>query len=156
MTYTVRFPIDVNDLNSFRRDGYQDEAKNYDTKNSNSLVDDKLRVYKGGSWSDVAYWLSPGTRRYMDQDSATAMVGFRCAMIATGSSQRVRINNISKTAALPGSGFFCFNAGQCDGENVKRLQPVAFRNVSAHSSSVAPVVSTSSMMMTLSPRIPLT
>ncbi|MCF0071717.1 SUMF1/EgtB/PvdO family nonheme iron enzyme [Dyadobacter sp. CY261] len=85
--YDVYRPLsnsDVNDLNSFRRDGYQDEAKNYDTKNSNSMVDDKLRVYKGGSWSDVAYWLSPGTRRYMDQDSATAMVGFRCAMIATG------------------------------------------------------------------------
>jgi sulfatase modifying factor 1 len=86
--YDVYRPLsnsDVNDLNSFRRDGYQDEAKNYDNKNSNSLVNDNLRVYKGGSWSDVAYWLSPGTRRYMDQDSATAMVGFRCAMIATGS-----------------------------------------------------------------------
>ncbi|MCE7067551.1 SUMF1/EgtB/PvdO family nonheme iron enzyme [Dyadobacter sp. CY326] len=86
--YDVYRPLsnsDVNDLNSFRRDGYQDEAKNYDSKNSNSLVSDNLRVFKGGSWSDVAYWLSPGTRRYMDQDSATAMVGFRCAMIATGS-----------------------------------------------------------------------
>jgi sulfatase modifying factor 1 len=86
--YDVYRPMsntDVNDLNSFRRDGYQDDAKNYDTKNSNSAINDNLRVYKGGSWSDVAYWLSPGTRRYMDQDSATAMVGFRCAMIATGS-----------------------------------------------------------------------
>lgn len=86
--YDVYRPLsnsDVNDLNSFRRDGYQDEAKNYDNKNANSLINDNLRVYKGGSWSDVAYWLSPGTRRYMDQDSATAMVGFRCAMIATGS-----------------------------------------------------------------------
>ncbi|WP_353722779.1 SUMF1/EgtB/PvdO family nonheme iron enzyme [Dyadobacter sp. 676] len=85
--YDVYRPLsnsDVNDLNSFRRDGYQDEAKNYDTKNNNSMIDDRLRVYKGGSWADVAYWLSPGTRRYMDQDSATAMVGFRCAMIATG------------------------------------------------------------------------
>lgn len=86
--YDVYRPLsntDVNDLNSFRRDGYQDEAKNYDSKNSNSIISDNLRVYKGGSWADVAYWLSPGTRRYMDQDSATAMVGFRCAMIATGS-----------------------------------------------------------------------
>jgi len=86
--YDVYRPLsnnDVNDLNAFRRDGYQDEAKNYDAKNGNSLVNDNLRVYKGGSWSDVAYWLSPGTRRYMDQDSATASVGFRCAMIATGS-----------------------------------------------------------------------
>ena len=79
---------DVADLNSFRRNGFQDEAKNYDTKNANSMINDNLRVYKGGSWSDVAYWLSPGTRRYMDQDSATAMVGFRCAMIATGTHQK--------------------------------------------------------------------
>ncbi len=75
---------DVSDLNPVRRNGYLDEAKNYDTKNGNSLIDDKLRVYKGGSWKDVAYWLSPGTRRFLDQDSATATIGFRCAMIAGG------------------------------------------------------------------------
>jgi formylglycine-generating enzyme len=88
--YDVYRPLsymDFADLNSLRRDGYQDEAKNYDTKNSNSLVNDNLRVYKGGSWSDVAYWLSPGTRRFMDQDSSTATVGFRCAMIATGKNK---------------------------------------------------------------------
>lgn len=76
--------MDFNDLNSLRRDGYMDEAKNYDAKNSNSLINDKIRVYKGGSWSDVAYWLSPGTRRFMDEDSSTSTVGFRCAMISTG------------------------------------------------------------------------
>ncbi len=81
---------DFNDLNSFRRDGYQDEAKNYDTKNSNSLITDELRVYKGGSWADVAYWMSPGTRRFMEQDSSSAVVGFRCAMIATGSTGLAR------------------------------------------------------------------
>lgn len=75
---------DVNDLNPVRRNGYLDEAKNYDVKGSNSIIDDKIRVYKGGSWKDVAYWLSPGTRRFLDQDSATATVGFRCAMIAGG------------------------------------------------------------------------
>lgn len=85
--YDVYRPLsyqDVNDINPIRRNGYLDDAKNYDTKSSNSLIDDKVRVYKGGSWSDVAYWLSPGTRRFMDQDSATATIGFRCAMIAVG------------------------------------------------------------------------
>ena len=85
--YDVYRPLsyqDVNDLNPIRRNGYGDDAKNYDTKNKNSIIDDKLRVYKGGSWNDVAYWLSPGTRRFLDQDSATAMVGFRCAMIGVG------------------------------------------------------------------------
>jgi formylglycine-generating enzyme len=85
--YDVYRPLsyqDVNDLNPIRRNGYGDDSKNYDSKNKNSLIDDKLRVYKGGSWNDVAYWLSPGTRRFLDQDSATAMVGFRCAMIGVG------------------------------------------------------------------------
>ncbi len=51
-----------------------------------SLISDKVRVYKGGSWKDVAYWMSPGTRRYLDQDSSTATIGFRCAMIRAGSN----------------------------------------------------------------------
>lgn len=75
---------DFSDLNPIRRSGYQDEAKNYDSQNYNSLIDDKVRVYKGGSWNDVAYWLSPGTRRFLDQDSSTATIGFRCAMISVG------------------------------------------------------------------------
>lgn len=73
---------DFNDLNPVRRNGYLDDAKNYNNKES--LINDKLRVYKGGSWNDVAYWLSPGTRRFLDQDSATATIGFRCAMIGLG------------------------------------------------------------------------
>lgn len=75
---------DFNDLNPIRRNEYQDEAAMYDSKNYNSLIDNDQRVFKGGSWADVAYWLSPGTRRYIDQDSSTATIGFRCAMIAVG------------------------------------------------------------------------
>ena len=75
---------DVNDLNPVRRNGYLDEAKNYDKKGNQSIIDDELRVFKGGSWNDVAYWLSPGTRRFLPQDSATATIGFRCAMIGLG------------------------------------------------------------------------
>ena len=78
---------DMEDLNPFRRDGYLDEAKNYDKTGFQSLIDDEVRVYKGGSWKDVAYWLSPGTRRFLAQDSATATIGFRCAMINTGSNK---------------------------------------------------------------------
>jgi gliding motility-associated lipoprotein GldJ len=77
---------DMEDLNPFRRNGYLDEEKNYDKAGFQSLIDDKVRVYKGGSWKDVAYWLSPGTRRFMAQDSATATIGFRCAMINAGSN----------------------------------------------------------------------
>jgi formylglycine-generating enzyme len=49
-----------------------------------TLVSDKARVYKGGSWADEAYWLSPGSRRYLEEDQATATIGFRCAMIRLG------------------------------------------------------------------------
>jgi len=75
---------DFNDLNPIRRSDFQDEAKNYDKEHFNSLIDNKMRVFKGGSWNDVAYWLSPGTRRYIIQDSSTASIGFRCAMISVG------------------------------------------------------------------------
>ncbi len=87
--YDVYRPLsfqDVDDLNPIRKDGFLDEAKGYDYENFNSLINDNVRVYKGGSWKDVAYWLSPGTRRFIEEDSATSTIGFRCAMIRAGSN----------------------------------------------------------------------
>ena len=49
-----------------------------------TLIDDKVRVYKGGSWRDRAYWLDPAQRRYFPQDMATDYIGFRCAMSKVG------------------------------------------------------------------------
>ena len=49
-----------------------------------SLVSDKSRVYKGGSWRDRAYWLSPGSRRFLDEDQSRDDLGFRCAMTRVG------------------------------------------------------------------------
>lgn len=72
--------MDFDDLNPVRKDGALDDISNYET----SVLSDDLRVYKGGSWKDVAYWLAPGTRRFMHQDSATNNIGFRCAMISIG------------------------------------------------------------------------
>jgi formylglycine-generating enzyme len=86
-TYRPMSYEDFNDLNPIRRNEYLDEEKNYDSKNSNSSVTNKSRVYKGGSWNDVAYWLAPGTRRHMDKDSANSTIGFRCAMIRAGSNK---------------------------------------------------------------------
>ena len=77
---------DFEDLNPVRRDGFLDEETGYDAKNYNSLVSNRSRVYKGGSWQDIAYWLSPGTRRYLEEDSATATIGFRCALIRAGTN----------------------------------------------------------------------
>ncbi|MCD4768776.1 MAG: SUMF1/EgtB/PvdO family nonheme iron enzyme [Bacteroidales bacterium] len=50
-----------------------------------TLIDDKARVIKGGSWKDRAYWLNPSTRRYLDQEASRDDLGFRCAMIRVGS-----------------------------------------------------------------------
>ncbi len=50
-----------------------------------TLINDKSRVYKGGSWKDRAFWLNPSTRRYLDQEASRDDIGFRCAMIRVGS-----------------------------------------------------------------------
>ena len=52
---------------------------------SNTLINDRVRVYKGGSWRDRAYWMNPGTRRFLDEKQRTAYIGFRCAMDRVGS-----------------------------------------------------------------------
>jgi len=87
--YDVYRPLSyeiIDDLNPLRRDGYLDVKEGYDKKNYQSLIDDHVRVYKGGSWKDLAYWMSPGTRRYLDEDSSTATIGFRCSMIKAGTN----------------------------------------------------------------------
>ncbi|MDR3093022.1 MAG: SUMF1/EgtB/PvdO family nonheme iron enzyme [Bacteroidales bacterium] len=49
-----------------------------------SLINDHVRVYKGGSWNDLPYWLSPGARRFLAEDQSRNDIGFRCAMIRVG------------------------------------------------------------------------
>ncbi len=101
--YRVLAFEDVEDMNPFRRkgqteirpDAWLDDVK-YNEKESllfnpdqNAPVGndgfDNVKVYRGGSWADVAYYLSPGVRRYYDADSSSATIGFRCAMIRVGS-----------------------------------------------------------------------
>ncbi|MHA4893991.1 SUMF1/EgtB/PvdO family nonheme iron enzyme [Pedobacter sp. PWIIR3] len=65
--------------------GYRDPAG--DLYGEITLVNDKSRVYKGGSWDDQALWLNPATRRYLQQDESTADIGFRCAMTMLGASE---------------------------------------------------------------------
>ena len=52
-----------------------------------TLVNDRSRVFKGGSWNDRAYWLNPATRRFMQQDEASAEIGFRSAMSLVGAPE---------------------------------------------------------------------
>ncbi len=56
-----------------------------DKSTISSLVNNKVRVVKGGSWNDRAYYLQASTRRYYDQDRSTSWIGFRCAMDRLGS-----------------------------------------------------------------------
>ena len=51
----------------------------YDTDKRTTLISDKARVYKGGSWKDREYWLDPSQRRYLPEYMATNYIGFRCA-----------------------------------------------------------------------------
>lgn len=69
------------DVKNFR-DG-DDENISYDY-GKYTLINDKSRVIKGGSWADRLFWLSPGTRRYMDEETGSKTVGFRCAMTRVG------------------------------------------------------------------------
>jgi hypothetical protein len=52
-----------------------------------TLISDHSRVIKGGSWNDRAYWLGPGTRRFLEEEQASSTVGFRCAMDRVGSPE---------------------------------------------------------------------
>lgn len=50
-----------------------------------TLINDQARVYKGGSWMDRAYYVTPGARRFLQEDVSTDYLGFRCAMTRVGS-----------------------------------------------------------------------
>ena len=53
-----------------------------DQQSRTTRVSNEVRVIKGGSWLDGAYWLDPGQRRYRDEGKAFGWVGFRVAQDA--------------------------------------------------------------------------
>jgi hypothetical protein len=90
--------VDVTDEESKNRRNYQrGNVINYmdgDTLSQSSygygittLISDHSRVYKGGSWNDRAYWLTPSARRFLEEDQALSTLGFRCAMDRMGSPE---------------------------------------------------------------------
>ncbi|MCI4666892.1 MAG: formylglycine-generating enzyme family protein [Bacteroidia bacterium] len=102
-TYRLLSPEDVDDFNPFRRKGkttirpddwlddvnYKDKESLLFNPDDNAALGsdffDNVKVYRGGSWNDIAYYLSPGVRRYFPADSSSATIGFRCAMVRVGS-----------------------------------------------------------------------
>ena len=59
--------------------------------NLTSLISDKSRVFKGASWKDRAYYLNPGTRRYLEENRSSSAIGFRCAMDRIGSPSGMEV-----------------------------------------------------------------
>ena len=55
-----------------------------------TLISDKSRVVKGGSWNDRPYWLSPGSRRYLEEEQSSSTIGFRCAMTHYGAPENLK------------------------------------------------------------------
>jgi gliding motility-associated lipoprotein GldJ len=91
--YRPMSSVDVDDFNPYRGNNVLDGDDSTSTKyltGTNTLISNKSRVYKGGSWKDGIYWLNPGTRRYLDQDKTNNTLGFRCAISAFG---RENLNN---------------------------------------------------------------
>jgi gliding motility-associated lipoprotein GldJ len=91
--------VDMDDFNPYRGnnslDGDDSEIASYES-GINTLISNKSRVYKGGSWKDRPYWLNPGTRRFMDQDKSSNTIGFRCASSAFGFDMPSSDNNKPK------------------------------------------------------------
>jgi len=80
---THRVSASADSLGSDELDRQYDKSSGRTT-----LVNNQVRVYKGGSWRDRDYWLDPAQRRYFPQDMATDYIGFRCAMSRVGSKSQ--------------------------------------------------------------------
>ena len=93
--------------NSARRDGDLESSIFYDKPDAmedgeqymydygtNTLINDRVHVYKGGSWTDREYWLNPGTRRYLNHDLTAHNIGFRCVLDRMGPS--IEMDNSDK------------------------------------------------------------
>ena len=76
---------------NIERDSTGKMIKEYDKSDlRTSLINDAVRVYKGGSWKDRDYWLDPAQRRFYPEDMATDFIGFRCAMSRVGNKSKAK------------------------------------------------------------------
>ena len=92
-----RFYEDGEDAFASRPAMYNSPDQNIpeDDQKRTTLISNKTRVYKGGSWADREYWLDPAQRRYLPQYMATNDIGFRCVTDMLG------MNNKKRTARNP-------------------------------------------------------
>ena len=73
-----------NDWNNKEDVNYTKQMYDY---GKTTLISDHSRVYKGGSWADGPYYLSPSTRRYLEESRSSSTIGFRCAMNMIGAAR---------------------------------------------------------------------
>lgn len=66
---------------------YEGGDQQYQHRES-TLISNEARVYKGASWDDRGYFISPRVRRFLDQSQSTATIGFRLAMDRVGPSHK--------------------------------------------------------------------
>ena len=75
-----------NDWNNQEGDQKEYTNKRYEYGNT-TLISDRSRVYKGGSWADGPYYLSPSVRRFLEENQSSSTIGFRCAMNMIGTTR---------------------------------------------------------------------
>ena len=71
------FFVDANGRVKIQKDGAQ----------RTTHINNEIRVVKGGSWQDSAYWLDPGQRRFKAENSGYGWIGFRVAQDATSKNK---------------------------------------------------------------------
>ena len=94
-----RFYEDDEDAFASRPAMYNSPDQNIpeDDQKRTTLISNKTRVYKGGSWADREYWLDPAQRRYLPQYMATNDIGFRCVTDMLGMNNKKRTaRNLSR------------------------------------------------------------
>ena len=66
------------------KDSITGKLNQYDIKKRTTLISNKSRVHKGGSWQDREFWLDPAQRRNLPEYMSTNFIGFRCATDIVG------------------------------------------------------------------------
>ncbi len=80
---------DLYSSNKYSEAASFDREKSVYNWNNTSLMDTRVRVYKGGSWNDRAYYVSPATRRFLDERRSSSKIGFRCVMDRLGAPEQL-------------------------------------------------------------------
>ena len=83
---------------TIRKDEETGKLNQYDINKRSTLISNKTRVHKGGSWQDREYWLDPAQRRYLPEYMSTNYIGFRCAtdLLGTLSFKKKTARNPSR------------------------------------------------------------